>query len=292
MAVQDSAAGPRGPGIGIARSLLFVPGDRADRFPKAARSGADAVVCDLEDAVAPGAKAAAREAVAHWLAGPGRAAVRVNAGGTAWYEEDCAGLAGLPGLSAVMVPKAEDPPALAALAEALGPATPVLALVETALGVQRDAEIAATPGVVRLAFGAIDFALDTGAEVDDLALLHARSSLVIASRSARIAAPVDGMASDLRDEAATASAARMARRLGFGGKLCVHPRQVGAVNAAFTPTDAEVRQARRIVAAAADGSAASLDEQMVDKVVVDRARMVLDRAALFAPPTGLDWRGS
>lgn len=267
---------------GLARSLLFVPGDRSDRFDRAAASGADLVVCDLEDAVAARAKDAAREAVAGWLRTAGRAAVRVNAAGAPWYAADCAALQGLPGLAAVMVPKAEDPDALGTLVEGLGD-VPVVALVETALGLHRAVDLASVPGVVRLAFGSVDFALDTGCAQDDTALLHARSSLVVASRVAGVAQPVDGVTVALDDADAAGRDAAQARRLGFAGKLCVHPRQVPAVNAAFTPSTEEVDRARRVVAAAGDGAASRVDGELVDVPVLERARRTLRRAELWAP---------
>lgn len=266
-----------------ARSLLFVPGDRSDRFAKAASSGADLVVCDLEDAVAPGNKDAAREEVVRWLREGGTAAVRVNALDTPWYADDCAALAGLAGLAAVMVPKAEDSQALGELAAGRGGA-PIIALVETALGLHHAHGLAAVPGVARLAFGAVDFALDTGCADDDVALLHARSSLVVASRAAGVAQPVDGVTLALDDPEAVRVDAVRARRLGFAGKLCVHPRQVAAVNAAFSPSPEEVDHARRVVAAAGNGAASRVDGQLVDVPVLERSRRVLREAERWAGP--------
>jgi citrate lyase subunit beta/citryl-CoA lyase len=257
---------------------LFVPGDRPDRFDKAAASGADIVVHDLEDAVAPDAKARARDLVARRLADGGVGCVRVNADGTPFHDADVAALAGAPGLVAVLVPKAEDPRLLAQLSGALGPDTAVVALVETALGQHRVHELAAAPGVTRLAFGSIDFALDIGAEDAALPLLLARSSLVLASRVAGLPAPVDGVTQDLDDPAVVARDTAAALGLGFGGKLCVHPRQVAAVNAGFRPSEAEVRHARQVLAAVADGGTARLGGQMVDRPVVERARQVLARS--------------
>ena len=134
---------------------MFVPGDRSDRFDKAAGSGADIVVHDLEDAVAPDAKATARDRVVRRLVDGGAGCVRVNASGTPFHQADVAALAGVPGLRAVLVPKAEDPRVLSALSAALGPDTAVVALVETALGQYRVHVLAAAPGVARLAFGSI-----------------------------------------------------------------------------------------------------------------------------------------
>jgi citrate lyase subunit beta/citryl-CoA lyase len=264
-------------------SWLFVPGDRADRFDKAAASGADIVVHDLEDAVAPDAKTTAREQVARRLTGGGVGCVRINASGTPFHEADVAALVGAPGLRAVLVPKAEDPRVLAELAAALD--VPVVALVETALGQHRVHELAAAPGVVRLAFGSIDFALDIGADDAALPLLLARSSLVLASRVAGLPAPVDGVTQALDDPAVTARDTATAVGMGFGGKLCVHPRQVAAVNAGFRPSEAAIRHAQQVLAAVGDGGPARIDGQMIDRPVVERARQVLARSGVRPAPT-------
>jgi citrate lyase subunit beta/citryl-CoA lyase len=284
MSTDGDAGTPAAMDVHSARSWLFVPGDRGDRFAKAAASGADVVVCDLEDAVAADAKAAARTEVAGWLGDGGVACVRINAHGTPFYGTDVATLAGIPGLRAVMVPKAEDPQVLAELSDALGPRTAVVALVETALGLHRAHDLAAAPGVARLAFGSIDFALDVGAAEAEVPMLFARSSLVVASRAAGVAAPVDGVTVALDDPAVVEADAAAAVRLGFGGKLCVHPRQVSAVNAAFSPSEADVLHARRIVDSVTGGGAARLDGEMVDRPVVERARLVLRRAGIEPSP--------
>jgi citrate lyase subunit beta/citryl-CoA lyase len=258
-----------------ARSWLFVPGHRADRFDKAAASGADIVVHDLEDAVSPDDKATARAQVTRRLTGGGVGCVRINGIGTPWHEDDVAALVGAPGLRAVLVPKAEDPRELAALGAALD--VPVVALIETALGQHRVHELAAAPGVARLAFGSIDFALDIGADDAALPLLLARSSLVLASRVAGLPAPVDGVTQALDDPAVIARDTAASVGLGFGGKLCVHPRQVAAVNAGFLPSEAAVRQAQQVLAAVGDGGPARIDGRMVDRPVVERARQLLAR---------------
>lgn len=268
----------QGPGVELARSLLFVPGDRSDRFTKAAASEADVVECDLEDSVAPAAKGPARDNVAAWLTHGGVAAVRVNSVDSPWHEPDCSALRGLNGLLAVIVPKSEDPEALSTLHQQLGGHVPVIALVETALGLHRAYQLAAAAGVVRLAFGAVDFALDTGAGEDDLALLYARSALVVASRAAGNAQPIDGVTLALDDPLLAGANATSARRLGFAGKLCIHPSQVPVGNAAFTPTSQAVDRARHIVQATADGTAARVEGQMVDAPVLERAKQVLRQA--------------
>lgn len=248
-----------------ATTYLFVPGDRPDRFAKAVASGADAVIIDLEDAVAPEDKDSAREHVEAWLAGGGRALVRINAPGTPWFEADAALVTarGVP----VVVPKAETPGVLAGFRE-------VVALVETALGVERAGELAAVPSVTRLAFGSVDLAAELGVAPEDREpFAYARSRLVVASAAAGIAPPVDGVTTDLRDDSRLAADVRYARRMGFGGKLCVHPRQVAPVRAGFAPTEAEREWARRVLTAGA--SASVVDGRMVDRPVLERARRIL-----------------
>lgn len=265
------------PDVG-ARTWLFVPATAPHRFARAAASGADAVVVDLEDAVGVEAKDSARRAASEWLAGPGRAWVRINAAGCPWHEDDVAVLAGLPGVLGLVVPKAEDPTGLAELAGRLGTGQGLVALVESARGVHRAHEIAQAPGVDRLAFGSLDFTVDIRAEHEGDALLLARTTLVLASRVAGLPAPVDGVTTDLRDPDAVSADATRARALGFGGKLCIHPAQVDAVARAFAPSDEQLVWARAVVAAAdraAGGVVVGPDGHMIDKPVVDRAVAVL-----------------
>ncbi|MFE4963815.1 HpcH/HpaI aldolase/citrate lyase family protein [Streptomyces sp. NPDC056660] len=260
-----------GASVAAARSLLFVPGDRPDRFAKAAASGADLVVLDLEDAVAPERKATAREFVRDWLAGGRAALVRINAHGTPWYEDDLAMAqdAGAP----LMVPKAEDPERLA------GHRTVQVPLIETALGVLRARELCAVPGVVRPAFGSIDLAAQLAVNpADREALHHARATLVLAAAAASVAPPVDGVTTAVNDTEAARDDTVYAARLGFSGKLCVHPGQVAVVHEALAPTPGEVRWAREVVEAAAGNTVAVLGGNMIDKPVVDRARRLLVRA--------------
>ncbi len=282
--MADQGRGPPSARVGIdsARSWLFVPGSRGDRFSKAASSAADVVVCDLEDAVAHPAKGAARDNMKRWLGDGGVACVRINAADTPFYDADVAALAGIPGLHAVMVPKAEEPAALLELNQAIGSPVPVVALIETALGLHRAVDLGATAGVARLAFGSLDFALDIGAEDAATPMLLARSSLVLASRVAKLAPPIDGVTTALDDAAIIETAASTSSSLGFGGKLCIHPRQVSVVNAAFSPSVAEVSRARRIVDSVTDDGLGRLDEHMVDRPVVERAWLVLQKAALYS----------
>ena len=257
------------------RSYLFVPGDRPERFAKARASGADAVIVDLEDAVAPANKGAARDAVAGALDAAQPVVLRINGADTAWFEDD-ARLAAHPGVSAVMLTKAAAVEAVAALRTASG-GKPVLALVESAAGMANLTALAAAQGVARLVFGSIDFQLDLDIADDDLALLPFRMQLVLASRVANLPPPVDGVTTALDDPLRIEGDARRARSLGFGAKLCIHPRQVAIVNGAFSPSAAEVAWAQRVVeaAAASGGAAVAVDGKMVDAPVLARARRLL-----------------
>ena len=259
------------------RSYLFVPGDRPERFDKARASGAHAVIVDLEDAVAAEKKVAARAALSAWLHPDRPVLVRINAADTDWFREDCE-LAGRPGVAGIMLPKAERSEDIESLMAA--GARAVLPLVETAIGFDQARTLAGAAGVERLAFGSIDFQLDLGISGEDDALLAFRSGLVLASRLAGAAAPVDGVCTAIDDPAPLAAEAARARRLGFGGKLCIHPRQVQAVNAAFSPSEAELRWATRVLeaAAGASGAAVAVDGKMIDRPVLLRARAILAEA--------------
>ena len=260
------------------RSLLFVPGSRPERFDKALAAGASAVILDLEDAVALSDKERARESVRAWLTPAHRVVVRVNAADTPWFEADLA-LAALPGVAGLMLPKAERPEPLAAALHAGAKA--LLPLIESAAGFAALGTIAAAPGVASLVFGSIDFQVDLGmrdAREDEL--LPFRLQLVLASRLAGIAPPVDGVSTAIDDEAQLRDDVLRARRLGFGGKLCIHPRQVAGVNRWLAPSEEEQAWARRVLdaAAASGGAAIAVDGKMVDKPVLMRAEAILREA--------------
>jgi citrate lyase subunit beta/citryl-CoA lyase len=252
---------------------LFVPGDRQERFSKAVESGADQVIIDLEDAVASDAKDEARAAVVAYLSGGGSAWVRINAAGAPGRPSDVEGLRGVPGLRGVMVPKAEDPADLQAVASRL--AVPVIALVETARGLHDASSVASAPGVARLAFGSVDFALDVAALEAPESLLYARSQLVIVSRIHGLPAPIDGVTRDVADLSAVSADAQHGKNLGFGAKLCIHPAQLRVVRDAYCPSAAELAWARRVLEAGA-GGAEGLDGQMLDEPVRERARRLLE----------------
>jgi len=264
-------------GLETARSLLFVPGSRPDRFAKAGGSGADLVVVDLEDAVAPADKAEAREHAGAWLAGHAWG-VRINPPGTEWFAEDLRTVARH--RCVVMVPKAESPHQLADICRGLAPGSVVVALVETAAGVLRAADVAAVDGVGRLAFGNFDLAAQLGVSPDDrAAMATARGTLVLASAAAGIAPPFDGVTGDVQDVAGLREDLRASVALGFTGKLCIHPRQVLPVHDVLAPTAEDLAWAAEVVAGADDGGVAVVGGQMVDKPVVDRARRLLATAS-------------
>lgn len=257
---------------------LFVPASRPERVAKAAASGADAIIIDLEDAVAPADKQAARDALAGLALPDFPVILRINAIGTPWHEGDLA-LAARIGLAGIMLPKSEDAAQTQVAHQAAGHA--VLALVETARGIANLPAIAAAPGVARLVFGSVDFSADIGCAHEPEPLLLARSQMVLASRVAGLAAPIDGVTLAIEDEAAVEAAveadARRAVSLGFSGKLCIHPRQVAPVLRGFAPSAAEVEWAARVVAADR-GGAAMVDGAMIDPPVRMRAEQILRRS--------------
>lgn len=257
----------------VSRSFLFAPGHRPDRFAKAAASGAHEIVLDLEDAVAPDAKAAARDAVAAWLRGGGQGLVRINAADTPWYEEDLAMLQAVAGVG-VMLPKA-DALSLTHTAAAL-PGRTLVALLETVCGFMDLAAVVQVPGLSRIAFGSVDFGVDSGMADEADAMTPVRSQIVLHSRAAGLTAPVDGVSVNFSDPKQMHADAMRSRQLGYGGKMCIHPAQVDAVHRAFAPTDEERAWAGRVLAAfkASAGAATAVDGKMVDLPVVERARRI------------------
>ncbi len=263
-----------------ARSWLFVPASRPERFAKAATSGADRIIIDLEDAVAPADKRAVSRALPGVpLPDPVPVYLRINGHGTEWFEEDLAIAARLP-LAGVVLPKAHAGQHVAQVAAALPPSHGIVAIAETALGVWNALELARAPRVERLAFGALDLELDTGMKDEGDVLSHARSLVVLASRVAGIAPPIDSVTLTLDGVDTIAADASRARRFGFAGKLCIHPRQLEAIHRGFQPSDAELEWARGLLSALAarppeDSAAFSYRGSMVDRPVVERARALL-----------------
>ena len=265
-----------------ARSFLFVPGNRPERFAKALASGADAVIIDLEDAVPLDAKDTARNALqAAWpsLAAAERARllVRVNPAGTPWHAADLTAVASLTGLGALMLPKAEN---AQQVEQAFRTSSMlVLPLIESAEGVGQMDAIARAAVTLRLGLGHIDLQADLGMRCgpDEAELAPIRLAMVVASRRAGLPAPVDGVTTATQDAEVLAADAQRSRRFGFGAKLCIHPAQVAGVHQALAPTEAESDWARRVLAAevAAGGGAFSVDGKMVDPPVLLLARQIL-----------------
>jgi citrate lyase subunit beta/citryl-CoA lyase len=266
-----------------ARTYLFVPGTRPERFVKALASGADVVVLDLEDAVADDDKASARRTIADWIMGAApadraRVVVRINDAGSQWFTQDLLALRDA-GATGVLLPKAESAQQIAAT-KAVLPQASVLALIESARGVVQVDSVAAA-GASRLVFGTLDFALDLGIDIttDASGLAYAASRIALASRVAGLPSPVAGVTPQLDDPARLLDDLALARRHGFGAKLCIHPRQVEPIHAALRPGAQELDWARRVLAAdAASPGAGRLDGRMIDRPVVLQAQRTLGLA--------------
>jgi citrate lyase subunit beta/citryl-CoA lyase len=271
------------------RSVLFAPADKPDLLHKTLRTDADVVVFDLEDAVAPARKAAAREAVAEVLADiddPGaEVVVRVNPGVAAGADLDAVSAGSLP--DALMLPKAESAAAVEGLAERAsehGATLPVFAIAETAAGVLHAEDIAAADPTTALVFGAEDLSADVGAtrtrdgrEVD-----HARQQVVLAAAAAGVDA-LDTLVTDYEADDHLREDAALSRQLGYDGKLAIHPRQVPIINDAFTPDPERVEWAQRVLDArdaadADDRGVFAVDGEMIDAPLVAQAERVVERA--------------
>lgn len=292
------------------RSFLFAPGNVPRRVEKALTLDADAVILDLEDSVGMADKPATRAPVAQALARPRkpRAYVRVNAPSTPFCYRDLAETV-RPGLDGVVVPKIESAAdlhaidwLLAALEREQGLAEGALDLmpiIETAAGLQRIDRILqarslrpyrASWRVKRVAFGAADYANDVGLSptLEEPELADARARIVLASRAAGLEGPLDSPWFHFKESAAFVRALERSRRSGFQGRLCVHPDQIGAVNAAYLPSAEEIAAAERIVDAFRDaearGAAAiQVDGQMIDYPVAYRAQALLDAVRKARP---------
>lgn len=270
--------------VAQARSLLFVPGDRPERYAKAQASGADAVVIDLEDAVAPAAKAAARQGIeSAWptlCASPVPTLVRINASPAQGDAPWLATLAPLTPPAGVLLPKTESAQQLTELARLL-PGVPLIPMIESAAGLHALEAIASAPQVLRLAIGHIDFMADTGllCSDDERELDPLRFAIAMATRRHKLAAALDGVTVAFQDDARLRADTTRALRFAFGGKLCIHPRQVAVVHEALCPSDDEVAWAEQIIVAdrASGGAAVQLDGRMVDLPMVLQAHRTLAR---------------
>lgn len=262
------------------RSYLFVPGNRPERFIKACESGADVVIIDLEDSVAFDDKAKARDTVMAWLSETNPVYVRVNGPDTEWFEDDVKVLQ-RPGVIGVVLPKTEERNQVVRLAGFLSDTIHIAPIVESARGIWNLLDIASAPQVERLIFGSFDLQLDANILGDHEELLYARSRMVLASRVAGILPPLDTITIDLDNEALLIADVQRARRLGFGGKMCIHPKQIKAINEGFRSTDQEIAWAQMIMEAVkiAGESATRFQGRMIDRPVIEKAKRILDTAA-------------
>ncbi|MDJ0919516.1 MAG: CoA ester lyase [Henriciella sp.] len=264
------------------KSLLFVPGARPDRFDKAAASGADSIIIDLEDAVLPEAKTEARAAALGWLAHRGEvtAGIRINSPRTA---EGCADIAALAvsGCSPdfVMVPKAETGVDMEIVDEALGHGAPLIAVIESGRGLRRAFDIAkqSSSGVL---FGGADYSASLGADLSNWdAMVVARGTIAGACGAAGVPA-YDVPYLDVKDTAGLDEKTRKAKAMGFAGRACIHPAQVETVNGVFSPSPAEVVEARAIIKALEDskGGAVLHNGKLIDRPVILAAQRTLAKA--------------
>ncbi|MDO9357017.1 MAG: CoA ester lyase [Solirubrobacteraceae bacterium] len=227
----------------IARSWLLVSANRTEQFDQAERSRADQIVLDLEDAIDPKHKSTARDGVTSWLAGGGEGWVRINDRASDFWSDDVDQLKGVPGLRGVMLAKTEDAAHVTETFDRLGGTTPVLVLIESALGIEEAVSIARARGAFRLAFGSGDYRRDTGTSAEDIAMAYPRSRLVVASRVGKLPGPIDGPTVSsshpiLREQSAVAVA------LGLTGKLCLDVEQLPVINEVISPTQSDVTWAR------------------------------------------------
>jgi citrate lyase subunit beta / citryl-CoA lyase len=274
--------------LGFCSNFLFVPGTRPERFAKALDSGAGGVIIDLEDAVAAEDKETARNAIrGAWPSFTAeqkkRLVIRSNSPGSQFYSADLI-LAQELDVACLLIPKSESVDQMNGAALVL-PNTALIPMIETAIGLDHLREIANANQVIRLALGNLDLQADLGMVCDpqETELHTARYQIVLASRVAQIAPPIDGVTPTTDDVVRIQDDAERAKRMGFGGKLCIHPKQVGIVKSAFMPSEQEVAWAQRVIEAdkASKGAAVKLDGRMIDRPVVLLAQRTLTIAGKY-----------
>jgi citrate lyase subunit beta/citryl-CoA lyase len=237
----------------LSRSWLLASAASEENFAPALASEADSVVFDIEDAVPAESKPEARERVVEALSTGMTAWVRVNGIETDYWADDLAALSRAPGLRGVMLAMTEKPEQVTHTAMRLQAGTPVLALVESALGIENATAIASAPGTFRLAFGVGDFRRDTGASDDPMALAYARAKLVVASRVGQLPGPIDGptvgaLGNELLD------ACKVTASMGMTGKLCLRPEAADTINKGLSPSESEIQWAHELLDAHASGA--------------------------------------
>lgn len=266
------------------RTALFVPASRPERIPKALAVGADAVIVDLEDAVEESLKEQARENLSAFLSSQpdARVLVRINAPNHCAHAADLALCARHDGVIGVLLPKVESADQVARVQACNKPVWPI---IESAAGLYALPEIARAHGVERLSFGGLDLGLDLGLDSATAAagriLDQARYAILLHSRLAQLAPPLDTVFPAINDQAGLARVARDASDMGFGGVLCIHPTQVAVVHQALMPDADALAWAQRVMSGAEQGAGVFVvDGQMVDAPVLGHARRLLERAGI------------
>lgn len=260
----------------IARSWLLVSATQPELFEVARQSRADAVIIDVEDAVAANEKQQARKNTVEWLNSGQRAWVRINDASSDFWSEDCAALSKAEGLAGVMLAKTESRSHISDTADRLPEGTPILALVETARGIERIEEIAHAPGTFRIAFGTGDFRRDTATGDSEIALAYSRSRLVIASRAARLPAPIDGPT--LNRERLLAGTLH-ARDMGMSGKLCLNHEHTAIINDGLAPASEDIAWALGFIKAFEESGGTITDGSDLPRLA--RAQKILQQAEDF-----------
>ena len=261
-------------------TFLFVPGNRPDRFASAWNAGADVVILDLEASVHPDSKAQAREEVVRWLQiAPSHVTplIRVNQPGSPALASDLLALRDLPSLG-LMCSYAQLGHSLDAVLAAASGRHPVVLLIENAQGVEQASQLASSPGVCRLAFGNMDYVTELHLGSGTVGLIYPSSKIAVASSCAGLPPPIAGVTADIHNAEILSRDMHFERDIGFGAKMCIHPKQVAPVREIFEPSPAETAWAHKILAATSKSHAVSVDGQMVDRPVIDRARAIVARA--------------
>ncbi|PTB94902.1 CoA ester lyase [Marinobacter sp. B9-2] len=262
------------------RSLLFVPASRPDRFSKALATNADRVILDLEDSVLPSEKAKARHDIREYLeSNPKvRVLVRINSVGTSDFREDLELCGSVPGITGIVMPKAEKGSEIGFAAEA---GKGVWPLIETASGLLNLSDICRAPSVERLTFGAVDLCanlrLKSGSNGAREFFNEVRMQLVLHASAHGLNAPIDTVTTEVKDLSEVRRNASYASGMGMGGMLCIHPSQVPIANEVFMPSQEEIAWAQRIMEHAGRAGVFKLDGEMIDAPVIDRAKSILDQ---------------
>lgn len=268
------------------RTMLFAPGSNMKVVVKALASNADAVIVDLEDAVAPNSKESARCQIVDFLSADQETNsdiyIRINGWDSDWGKKDFESVTKLP-ISGIILPKTNSSGELSDVVSLLPPNMDIIPLIETATGVLNSREIAMVKGISRLAFGAVDFTTDIGTSLSKtgIELLYARSLLVLASKAAGIYPPIDTVFPDIKDTTGYLQELTLVKQLGMLGKLVIHPSQIALAHQVFSPTAEEIEYAEKVIAAYAEAEnsgvgAIQFEGKMIDYPVASSAKKLLE----------------